>query len=79
VYERNKENRKRKEKREIKIELDPGGNVSAQYRNKPAAHLALSRSGTLFPLSLAARWTPPVGFVFSPNFSPLPLSYWKRR
>jgi hypothetical protein len=50
-----KEIRKQKKKRrkKIKIEKGPRGNVSAQKEKQPAAHLAQSRTGILFPLSLS--------------------------
>jgi hypothetical protein len=64
--------RKGKEKRKIKIKLDPRGNDLAQPEFQPAAHLAKSRTGTPPPsLSLAARWTPPV--ISHLPLIPLPL------
>jgi hypothetical protein len=80
VYERNKENRKRKEAKEIKTEKGLRGNDLAQLQIKPAAQKApFPNRYPSLSLPLADRWTPPVSSFFSPNFSPLPLSYWKRR
>jgi hypothetical protein len=80
VVERNKENRKGKEESKIKIEKGPRGNDLAQLQIKPAAQEApFPNRYPSLSLPLADRWTPPVSYFFSPNFSPLPLSYWKRR
>jgi hypothetical protein len=71
-YKEIKKTEKEKKQKRIKIDSDPGGNVSAQLRNEPAAHLAKTRNGTQLPLSLAARWTPPVISLLP--LIPLPLT-----
>jgi hypothetical protein len=69
-----KENRKGKEERKIKIELDPEGNVSAQLQIEPAAQETPSPNRYSLPsLSLAARWTPPVITLLPADSSSLSL------
>jgi hypothetical protein len=48
-YEANKKIRKRKEEKKIKILNGPRGDLSAQIRNQPVAHLTKFRTGTLSP------------------------------
>jgi hypothetical protein len=67
-----------KEQRRNKNRKGPRGNDLAQFQKQPAAHLALSRTGTpSLSLPLADRWDPPVSTITSTVSSP--LSHWKRK
>jgi hypothetical protein len=80
-YERNKktENKKRNSTKK-KRKKGRGQPTWADPGPKPTEP-AQERNRTGIPsssLSLAARWTPPVGFVFSPEFLSSLSGYWKR-
>jgi hypothetical protein len=61
-----------KKQKRIKIETDPGGNVSAQYRNEPVAHLAKPEAVPSSLSPLADWWDPPVISLLP--LIPLPLT-----
>jgi hypothetical protein len=50
--------------------MDEGTN-SAQSRNEPAAHLTISRTSTVIPLSLSDMWTPHVIIKLQPKNQPV--------
>jgi hypothetical protein len=73
VFERNR-NQKRKEKKEIKIEKGPPGNLSAQLQIEPAAQEAPSPNRYSLPLSPSLPGGPHLSASSSPLISLLFLS-----
>jgi hypothetical protein len=81
-YERNKKTKKNKKRKQHKKKRKKGrGQPTWADPGPKPTEPAQERNQTGIPsssLSLAARWTPPVGFVFSPEFLSSLSGYWKR-